>query len=161
MSSIDCPVCGFSVNASAIGCPECGADPALPAEQARADLAARGLPLPITSHKRLVWSRRRRLTVTVVAAVAALILLAPLWLGYFGPRTAAYAQMWLPWRSHMVVVDSTPARNQASGRVDLEITYSDPWPGSAASPGGQTRFLTVTRFSPLLPWIVTGEGTGP
>ena len=160
MSAIDCPVCGFGVNASATGCPECGADPALPVDQASADLVARGLPLPSTSHARLVWSPRRRLTVAVVAAAVTLVLLAPLWLGYFGPRAAAYAQTWLPWRSHIVVYGNSGPR-QASGRVDLEITYSDPWPGSAATPGEQTRFLTVTRSSPLLPWVVTSEGTGP
>jgi hypothetical protein len=159
MTAIDCPACGASVNAKAAGCPECGADPSLPADQALADLLARGLPLP-APYRRRAWSRRRRLTVAAVTLTVVLVLLTPLWLGYFGPTVAAYAQMWLPWRTHIVVHDPFPA-DRSSGEVELEVTYSDPWPGPASEPGEQIRFLIVSRVSPLLPWIVTSGGTGP
>ena len=41
VSVIDCPVCGRKVNTEAIRCPECGADPRLPPEAARAEVQAR------------------------------------------------------------------------------------------------------------------------
>jgi hypothetical protein len=161
MTAIDCPACGVSVNARATGCPECGADPSLSADQARVYLLAHGLALPSPGQRR-VWSRRRRLTVAAVALAVMLVLLSPLWLGYFGPTVAAYAQTWLPWRTHIVVRDGLPADyGRSSRQVELAATYSDPWPGTAATPGEQTRFLTVTRYSPLLPWVVTGSSTGP
>lgn len=40
MSVLTCPVCGNRVNADAAHCPECGADPHLTPEAARADLEA-------------------------------------------------------------------------------------------------------------------------
>jgi len=43
MRVIDCPVCGSKVNALVHHCPECGADPRLPREEAEADLRARGI----------------------------------------------------------------------------------------------------------------------
>jgi len=71
MSVIDCPVCGHRVNADASHCPECGADPRLASDEARAELATRhpiptarpvGPPLP-------QWSRRRRALVLVAGLI--------------------------------------------------------------------------------------------
>jgi len=41
MSVINCPVCAQKVNAEAIRCPECEADPRLPPEEARAEVQVR------------------------------------------------------------------------------------------------------------------------
>jgi hypothetical protein len=160
MSAIACPVCGAGVNARAAGCPRCGADPSLPSEQARAELQRRGMSLPTDSPAGPV-SRRRRLVVTGVALAVVLVLLTPLWLGYLGPEAAARAQSWLPWRTHITVHRITAPDFNTPGHVELAVTYSDPWPGPAATPGQQVRFLMVARYSPLLPWVVTGSGTGP
>jgi membrane protease YdiL (CAAX protease family) len=46
---IDCRTCGAEVNVRVAYCPECGADPRLPREEAEADLRARGMaPPPVT-----------------------------------------------------------------------------------------------------------------
>lgn len=47
-----------------------------------------------------------------VAVLLAVVLLAPLWLGYLGPRTAAYAQIWRPWRTRLTMqyARATPGR---------------------------------------------------
>jgi hypothetical protein len=105
-------------------------------------------------------SRRRWLIIVVV--VVALVLLGPLIAGYFGPTAATYAQTWLPWRTHLHVAVS--ARGPGHTRTDRARTvaeYSDPWPGTGRSPGHQTVFVTLSRPSPLLPWVVTERGTGP
>jgi hypothetical protein len=46
MSVVSCPACEGEVNSLATRCPGCGADPRLAPDAARADLVARGLPLP-------------------------------------------------------------------------------------------------------------------
>jgi len=161
MAVVHCPVCGFTVNALAAHCPECGAVPTLPQEAARADLLARGLALPGPRERR-VWSRRRRIVIAPLALLAALVLLAPLWLGYFGPEAAVWARVWRPWRSEVSVeLLSTPAHKAGSDRRLAESNFRDPWPGQTFSPGWQTRFHTVQRPSRLLPWIVTETYTGP
>ncbi len=161
MTVVDCPVCGVRVNALAAHCPECAAVPTLSPEAARADLLARGLSGPPERHERRVWSRRRRIVTGLLAALVALVLLAPLWLGYFGPETAVWARVWRPWRSEVSVeLLSTPTQATASDRVRAESRFNDPWPGEALTPGSQQLFHTVERPSPLLPWIVTATYTG-
>jgi hypothetical protein len=160
MTVVDCPVCGSRVNAEAVHCPECGADPRLAPDLATADLQARGLSLPVPRIRK-PWTRRRRLTVIALVAIIVLALLAPWWSGYFGPTTAAYVTTWLPWRSHLAV-HYVHITGQWPQRATVEITYQDPWPGQARSSGQeQTDFLTLVRFSPWLPWVVTERGTGP
>jgi len=159
MTAIKCPVCGCSVNANATGCPECGANPALPAEEARSDLLARGLPLPPPPARirRHTWSRRRRLAVAVGALVVIVVLLAPQWLGYFGPRVAAYATTWRPWRTHITL----SYEHDWPQRCTMEVQYRDPWPGQARTPGWQVDFLTLRRYRSWLPWVVSERGSGP
>jgi hypothetical protein len=103
--------------------------------------------------------RRRRLWTIVIACVVALVLLAPLLAGYFGPKAAAYAQTWRPWRSHLVVQNDLGPRTSPD-KVLLRVRYSDPWPGQARTPGEQVDWQTVTRVSRLLPWFVTEHATG-
>ena len=94
--------------------------------------------------------------------VVGLVLLSPLIAGYFGPTVATYAQTWLPWRSHLQVDASGWGPGYArTDRARTVAEYSDPWPGTGRSPGHQTVFVTLSRFSPLLPWVVTERGTGP
>ncbi len=104
--------------------------------------------------------RRYRLWIIVAVMVVALVLLTPLLAGYLGPTAAAYAQTWRPWRTHLSV-QSDAAFDPSSGEVMLMVTYFDSWPGAGRSPGEQTDFQTVTRASRLVPWMVTGHGTGP
>ena len=105
-------------------------------------------------------SRRRWLIIVVV--VVALVLLSPLIAGYFGPTAATYAQTWLPWRTHLhVAVSAQGPGYTRTDRVRTVAEYSDPWPGTGRSPGHQTVFVTLSRPSPLLPWVVTERGTGP
>jgi hypothetical protein len=103
---------------------------------------------------------RRRLVLIAVAVLLAVALLAPLWLGYFGPRTAAYAQTWRPWRTHLTMqyARATPGRPSP---YTMQANYRDPWPGEARNPGWQVEFLTVERAASWLPWIVTERGSGP
>ena len=104
--------------------------------------------------------RRRRLWITAGVVIVVLVLSTPLWLGYFGPETGAYATIWRPWRSHITVrVDQPP--NPDSSKASLTVQYRDPWPGAASEPGGQIRFVRMRRVSPLLPWVVVETGTGP
>jgi hypothetical protein len=103
---------------------------------------------------------RRRLLLIVLAALAAVVLAAPLWLGYFGPRTAAYAQTWRPWRTHLTLQYEHVVSGRA-GYETMETHYRDPWPGQARTPGWQVEFLTLRRVSPWLPWVVTERGSGP
>jgi hypothetical protein len=158
MAVIACPVCGFGVNARATRCAECGADPTLSPGEARADLLARGLALP-APYERRVWSRRRRLTTAVVALLAAIILLAPLWLGYFGAETAVWARVWRPWRTQ-VSVELVTSPATAPSEATFTVEYRDPWPGEGSSPGWQLRYCTVQRPLPLLPWVVTDTSSG-
>ena len=160
MAAIACPVCGFAVNARAAHCPECGADVTLTSERARADLLARGLALP-APYRRQVWSRRRRLSTAALALLAAAVLLAPLWMGYFGPEAALYVTTWRPWRSDLGVEFFTYGPGYPDQRVRGEVHYSDPWPGQARTPGRQIVYVTLERAHPLLPWVVTERGTGP
>jgi hypothetical protein len=98
----------------------------------------------------------------VVGVVAALVLLSPLIAGYFGPTAATYVQTWLPWRTHLhvAVLEWGPGYTRTD-RVRTVAEYSDPWPGTARTPGQQVVFATLSRPSVLLPWIVTERGTGP
>lgn len=105
--------------------------------------------------------RRRRL-IMVAVAVATLVLLSPLLAGYFGPTAATYAQTWRPWRSHLrVQEEGWGPVEPTTGEALVVAEYSDPWPGTGRSPGGQTVFVTLKRPSVLLPWVVTERGTGP
>jgi hypothetical protein len=104
--------------------------------------------------------RHRRLWLIVIAGAVALVVLAPLLAGYLGPRAAAFAQTWRPWRTHLSV-QADPGPRPSSDEVVLIVKYSDPWPGIARSPGEQIDFQTVSRASPLLPWIVIEHATGP
>ena len=103
---------------------------------------------------------RRRLVLIAVAVLLAVVLLAPLWLGYFGPRTAAYAQTWRPWRTH-ITLQYERALPGDPPRDTMEAHYRDPWPGQARTPGWQVDFLMVERAASWLPWIVTQRGSGP
>jgi hypothetical protein len=107
-----------------------------------------------------VRGRRRRFWIIGIVVVAA-VLLAPLCAGYWGPRAAAYAQTWRPWRTHLSVQLNPAAPDMSSKRVMAVVEYRDPWPGTGRTSGQQTDFETVTRPDSLLPWIVTGHGTGP
>ena len=103
---------------------------------------------------------RRRLLVLTPVVLALVMLLAPLWSGYFGPTAVAYVTSWRPWRSHVTVhLDRTFTRWPQ--RATLVATYTDPWPGEARTPGPQTDFVTVERLNALLPWIVCERGSGP
>ena len=104
-------------------------------------------------------SRRRRVIAMVVVA---LVLLSPLIAGYFGPTAATYAQTWLPWRTHLhVAVSAQGPGYTRTDRVRTVAEYSDPWPGAGHSSGRQTVFVTLSRPSVVLPWVVTERGTGP
>ena len=64
MAVVECPVCGSKVNAEAVHCPQCGADPRLDTEEARSDLLARRGAI-ISQGARLTkpvhgWGRRTR-----------------------------------------------------------------------------------------------------
>jgi hypothetical protein len=161
MTAVNCPVCGSRVNQLAAACPECGANPRLSPDAALADFRARGLTVPLTREKR-PWSRRRRLTVTLLSALTLAALLAPLWVGYFGPTAAVYGKTWRPWRSDYAVtpVDWQQGPGYPDRRIELQVDYRDPWPGDALSPGAQQLYYTVQRSSALLPWVVTGITTG-
>ena len=157
MAAINCPICRSRVNAGTAHCPECGADPRLPPDTALADLQARGLswPVPRTVQP---WTLRRRLAVILVGALAVIVLLAPLWLGYFGPRMALYAQTWLPWRSHLVVyLDASPTESVWSRQVTGAAQYEDAWPWTDESTvaGPEYVSVTVNRLRVWLPWVVT------
>lgn len=105
-------------------------------------------------------SRRRWLVLVAVAALALLVLLAPLWSGYFGPKAAAYVSTWRPWRRHLTVrfEQTFPRWPQ---RATAVVEYTDPWPGQARTPGHQTDFVTQERLSPWLPWVLIERGSGP
>ena len=103
---------------------------------------------------------RRRLLLIVLAVLAAVVLAAPLWLGYFGPHTAAYAQTWRPWRTHLTLQYEHVVPG-CSRLETMEAHYRDPWPGQARTPGWQVDFLTLRRVGRWLPWVVTGHGSGP
>jgi hypothetical protein len=103
--------------------------------------------------------RHRRVWIILIVCVVALVLLAPLLAGYFGPKAAAYAQTWRPWRSHLGARNDLGTRPSAN-QVLLWVEYSDPWPGQARTPGVQVDFQTVTRVNRLLPWFVSEHGTG-
>lgn len=105
-------------------------------------------------------ARRRRFWIIGIVVVV-VILLAPLCAGFFGPRAAAYAQSWLPWRTHLSVELNPAAPDTSPHRVMASVEYRDPWPGEGRSPGWQIDFETITRVSRWLPWIVTAHGTGP
>lgn len=120
----------------------------------------RSLLMAVPIEKRGLRVSRRRLLLIVLPALAVVVVAAPLWLGYFGPRTAAYAQTWRPWRTHLTLQYEhvVPGR---SARETMEARYRDPWPGQARTPGWQVDFLTVERAGRWLPWIVTERGSGP
>lgn len=105
--------------------------------------------------------RRHRMLWTIGIVIVVAVLLTPLLAGYGGPRAAAYAQTWRPWRTHLSVQLNPTAPGASSERVMIVAAYRDPWPGTGRHPGHQADFETVTRPSRLLPWIVTGHGTGP
>ena len=71
MATVSCSLCGSKVNAETSHCPDCGADPRLNAEEARADLAARGISTPVSPPPRRTAAQRRRLY-----TVASVVLLA-------------------------------------------------------------------------------------
>jgi len=154
MAAIHCPVCGSGVNELALHCPDCGADPRLPADEARADLLSRGLTLPVAQEKR-TWSRRRRFTVAVLGALAVVVVLTPLWVGYFGPEAAVYGNIWRPWRSDFTVSDF--GDRDSATRIEMQADYRDPWADHAS----MFLYYTVERPSSWLPWRVTQTYTGP
>lgn len=97
------------------------------------------------------------------AAIAAVLLLTPLWIGYFGPTALLYFHYWTPWRTHFVVSLDLNAAKQGPA-LDLSegtVEYNDPWPGSWSSPGEQTVFVFVKRSSKAVPWQWVKDGTGP
>jgi hypothetical protein len=103
---------------------------------------------------------KRRLVLWLIAALAVAVLLTPVWLGYLGPRTAAWATTWRPWRTHLQIedVETSPVSPHDLG---IAIEYRDPWPGQARTPGWQYDFLTLHRPASWLPWLVTERGAGP
>lgn len=127
------------------------------ADQSASNQLTQALPLSAPSEAR-ARRRRRRSIIAVVTVAVVLLVSAPIWLGYFGPSVAAYAHVWRPWRTHIVLQGGYGA---TASEVDFGVRYSDPWPGPGALPGEQWRSLIVKRTDPLLPWTVTGEGTGP
>jgi hypothetical protein len=101
---------------------------------------------------------KRRLLIAI-AALLLLVLLAPLWSGYFDPKAVAYVTTWRPWRSHISLRYERIL--PGSRRATMEAEYRDPWPGQARTPGWQVDFLTLERSHSWLPWIVTERGSGP
>jgi hypothetical protein len=99
---------------------------------------------------------KRRLLI-VLAALAVVVLLAPLWSGYFGPGAAAYATTWRPWRTHV----SVRYEHTRAQRSTLEVYYHDYLPDPTRNPGERIDFLTLKRSRSWLPWVVTERGTGP
>jgi hypothetical protein len=99
------------------------------------------------------WRRRRRVTVIVLAVLVALLVLAPIWSGYFGPTAAAYSAVWRPWRTDVSVVKVGDDRARSGERVEMEAFFHDRWP--ELSGGGLEPYVTVERLHPLLPWIPT------
>ena len=105
---------------------------------------------------------RKRLLLVGSAVLVAVVLSAPLWLGYFGPEAGAYASTWRPWRTHITVrLDQPPSPDPDPSEISLTVQYRDPWPGQASSPGWQNRVVRMRRASVLLPWVVVETGTGP
>lgn len=75
MATVTCPVCGSKVNAQTSYCPKCGADPRLDAEEARSDLVARDISVPLAPvlpARRTVAQRRRLYILASVVLVAVL-----------------------------------------------------------------------------------------
>jgi hypothetical protein len=86
MTVISCPVCGQRVNAKAVHCPQCGADPGLPPGEAGAELAMREKAAPWLANRQMVWprssapplpgwSRRRRVVVAIPGFVLPVLVL--------------------------------------------------------------------------------------
>jgi hypothetical protein len=159
MTVVDCPVCRSRVNAAAVHCPQCGADPRLTPGLATADLQARGLSVPLPQTKQ-PWTLRRRLTVATLVALIVIVLLTPLWSGYLGPRVAAYVTTWRPWRTHLTMI-SSPSPGDGPQRASFEIKYKDPWTDAPRIQDWTLDFVTVERSSSWLPWVVTDSGSGP
>jgi hypothetical protein len=103
-------------------------------------------------------TKRRFILWTLAAPFV--VLLAPLCLGYFGPRAAAWGTTWRPWRTHLKIVDSYTSPVPPHD-ASITIAYRDPWPGETRDPGQQDDFLTLHHPASWLPWIVTERGTGP
>jgi hypothetical protein len=106
------------------------------------------------------WPMRRRMLVLTLVLLAALVLSAPLWLGYFGPEAAAHASVWRPWRTQLSLRDEAQY-DVRTGQVAITAVYRDPWPGQGRSPGQQFDFMQVRRSSRWLPWVVVAHGSGP
>ncbi len=80
--------------------------------------------------------------------------------GLLQPKAAAYVTLWRPWRTHLTLrFERTLGTWPENSTMTAE--YHDPWPGEGRTPGGQFNFITLTRLSPWLPWVVTEQGTGP
>ena len=103
---------------------------------------------------------RWRLLAVALVVLTLVVLVAPLWSGYFGPTVAAYVSVWRPWRSDLSA-RLTATKIQEDDRVTVVAHYDDFWPGPGRAPGEQWDFMTVERSSPRLPWRVVSHGTGP
>ncbi|HTX70662.1 MAG TPA: hypothetical protein VMH50_16155 [Thermoleophilia bacterium] len=99
----------------------------------------------------------KRKILIVLAVLAVIALASPLWTGYFGPKAVAYVTTWRPWRTHIALL----YEHDWPQRATMQAEYHDPWPGQARTPGNQVDFLTLRRYQPWLPWMVTEHGTGP
>lgn len=105
------------------------------------------------------WSRRRWLTVSALAVLMVLILLAPVWSGFFGPRVTVYVATWRPWRTELTVGATTHETGYpADERLEIEVSFHDHMPGDFQ--GWRFSFAAVERAHPLLPWVVTGYYSG-
>ena len=93
MTVVSCPLCWARVNALAAHCPECGADPGLPPERARADLLARGLSVPTGAPSGGPTQRRRWLWWWSLLAAAAVWMFVQLTLSTRTPRGVSYREV--------------------------------------------------------------------
>jgi hypothetical protein len=102
--------------------------------------------------------------------VGVAVLTAPLWAGYFGPRTAVYAKYWRPWRTQFEVtvseagwdpyVPASERRGSWPKEVIYSVSYHDPWSPFAHGDGEVSFWVWVDRFSQNRPWRVMGGFTG-
>jgi hypothetical protein len=96
--------------------------------------------------------RRRWLWIGLTIFIVAVILLAPLWLGYFGPKAASWAATWRPWRTdYSVTYVYLPSDDVAY----ITVEYED-WLSAQDCVDAQV----VERADSLLPWRVTEHCTG-
>lgn len=98
--------------------------------------------------------RHRRWAIGLVTVVV--ILLMPLWIGYFGPTALLYFTYWTPLRTEVAVnpyVDD--------GKQRAVVSYRDLLPDLYSDPGNQTEFIWLARSSKAVPWRIVESDCGP